>query len=452
MLATIARLALAALIAVAVPAVGVRAQEDVDRFRTDLFAGRLVWADVVARAKREGRVNFYHWGGNDELNVWIDSIARPEAGKAGVTLQPRRIAGTKEAVDLIIAESRAGRGLGKGSVDVLWLNGENFFTLKQQGLLFGPFARRIPNARNFEWEAADPRAQLNLRDFGVETDLAEVPWSGQQYVCAVNRALMRREDTPATFPELKAYLERNPGKFTYVKPPQFVGNTFVQAAIYAFNPDGTGGRSFQKSREELGAAEIARLIKPGMEFLKGLEPLLLGGAPGRLAQHPASAQAAQALFRNREIHMTCSFGLYTVATLRANGGFPETAEEIIFPAGNMIKNKNYLAIPANAPNPAAALVFINYMASVDAQVSKLQMIGSPPGIDIWKLAAEDQARLRAVEPAHFGVTAAELDANIAPDTNASLVDVIKGVWLEYIERGSTRPIEEIVAAVIAGLK
>jgi putative spermidine/putrescine transport system substrate-binding protein len=452
MLSTIARLALAAFIAAAMPAAGARAQEDVDRFRADLFAGRLTWADVVTRAKREGRVNFYHWGGNDELNVWIDSVARPEVRKEGVALQPRRIAGTKEAVDLVIAETRAGRGLGKGSVDVLWLNGENFFTLKQQGLLFGPFARLLPNARNFEWETSDPRSQLNLRDFGVDTELAEVPWSGQQYVCAVNRALMRREDTPTTFPELKAYLEKNPGKFTYVKPPQFVGNTFVQAAIYAFNPDGTGGQPFQKSRDELGAAEIARLIKPGMEFLKGLEPLLLGGAPGRLAQHPASAQAAQALFRNREIHMTCSFGLYTVATLRANGGFPETAEEIIFPKGNMIKNKNYLAIPSNAPNPAAALVFINYMASVDSQVSKLQMIGSPPGIDIWKLSPQDQARLQAVEPAHFGVTAAELDANIAADTNASLVDVIKGVWLEYIERGSNRPIEEIVAAVIAGLK
>jgi putative spermidine/putrescine transport system substrate-binding protein len=426
--------------------------DDVERFRAEFLAGRLSWADVTARARKEGRVNFYHWGGSDDLNVWVDSVARPEIREQGVALQARRVAGTREAVDLVIAETRAGRGLGRGSVDVVWLNGENFFTLKQQGRLFGAFAKLLPNSRNFEWDAADPRAQLNLRDFGVDTELAELPWSGQQYVCAVNRALMRKEDTPSTFPDLLAYLTRNPGKFTYVKPPQFVGNTFVQAAMYAFNPDGTGAAPFQKSRQELGAAEIARLIKPGMEFLQRLEPLLLGGAPGRMAQHPASAQAAQALFRNREIHMTCAFGLYAVATLRDSGAYPDTAEEIIFPVRTMIKNKNYLAIPSNAPNPAAALVFINHMASVDSQVSRLKLLGSPPGIDIWRLSPADAQKLQAVEPPHFGVTAAELDANIAPDTNASLIDVIKGVWIELIERGSTRPIEEIVANVIAGLK
>ena len=47
-------------------------------------------------------------------------------------------------------------------------------------------------------------------------------------------------------------------------------------------------------------------------------------------------------------------------------------------------------------------------------------------------------------PQHYGVTQAELDANVAPDTNASLVDVIEATWLEYIERGSSDPIEEIV--------
>lgn len=428
------------------------AQDDVEKFRTEFLAGKLKWEEVVARAKKEGKVNYYHWGGNDELNVWTDSVAIPETARAGVTLVPKRIAGTKEAVDLVIAEARSGRGLGKGSVDVIWLNGENFYTLKQQSLLFGSFAKLLPNSKNFEWDEKDPRAQLNFRDFGVETELKEMPWSGQQYVCAVNRAFIKPADTPTTFPELKAYLEKNPGKFTYVKPPNFAGNTFVQAALYAFNPDGTGGQPFQKTREQLGAAEIARLIKPGMQFLKDLEPLLLGGAPGKLAQHPASAAAAQPLFRNREIHMTCSFGLYAVATQRATGNYPETAEEIIFPKGNMIKNKNYLVIPANAPNPAAALVFIDYMSSVESQVSKLKLLGNPPGVDAWRLQPADAKRLAEVEPPHFGVTAADLDANIAPDTNASLIDVIKGVWLEYIERGSTKPIEEIVATVIAGLK
>lgn len=49
------------------------------------------------------------------------------------------------------------------------------------------------------------------------------------------------------------------------------------------------------------------------------------------------------------------------------------------------------------------------------------------------------------------MTQAELDANIAPDTNASLVEVIEATCLEYIERGSSLPLEEIVANAVANL-
>jgi putative spermidine/putrescine transport system substrate-binding protein len=444
---------LASTAAIALAAGAARADDaEAAKFRDDFLAGKLGWADVQARAKQEGQVNFYHWGGNDDLNVWTDSVVGPAMAAEGVKLSTKRLAGTKEAIDLVIAEANSGRGIGQGSVDMIWVNGENFYTLKRQNMLFGAFADKLPNSVNFEWDPADPRSQLNTLDFGVETNMAEVPWSGQQYVCAVNRAYMKPEETPSTFEDLYAWLEKNPGKFTYVKPPQATGNTFVQAAMYAFNPDGNGAEPFQKSREELGAAEIARLITPGMEYLKRLEPLLLGGAPGKLARHPENNAAGQAMFRNSEINMLCLFGLYTVAVQRNSGGYPETAEEIIFPKGLMIKNKNYLVIPSNAPNPAAALVLANHMSSIDSQVSKLKMIGYPSGVDAWRLSEADQQRLKEAEPPHFGVTAAELDANIAPDTNASLVDVIEGVWLEYIERQSSEPIAKIVENVMAGLK
>lgn len=419
------------------------ASDAAQKFQADYLAGKLSWDQVLAAAKAEGKIQFYYWGGDDKLNVWIDRVVTPALAKDGVQVVANRITGTKDAVDLVIAEANAGRGIGDGSVDAIWLNGENFYTLNRQNLMFGAFAQTIPNAKNFEWDASDPRSLLNLRDFGVETGSKEVPWSGEQYVCAANRDLLPADKTPHTFAELKTYLEANPGKFTYVKPPHYIGNTFVQEAMYAFNPDGNGAVPFQKSAQELGPDEIARLIKPGMEYLKGLEPLLAGGQDGK-ARHPETPDATKAMFRNGEITINCQFGLYAVATSRADGSYPQAAEEIIFPEKTMIKNKNYLAIPANAPNPAAALVFANYMASVDSQVSKLKNIGYPAGIDSWKLSDADAKALDEAAPQHFGVTQADLDANIAPDTNASLVDIIEATWLEYIERGSTEPIEAIV--------
>ncbi|NNJ69354.1 MAG: extracellular solute-binding protein, partial [Boseongicola sp.] len=242
----------------------------------------------------------------------------------------------------------------------------------------------------------------------------------------------------------------NPGKFSYVKPPHFIGNTFVQAAVYAHNPDGTGAVPFQNSIDELGAAELARLIKPGMEYLKSIDPLLLGASGGN-ARYPEDPTALNGMFLNGEIDFACNFGLYGVAIGLRDGTFPEGAEQFIFPEGNMIKNKNYLVIPGNAPNPAAALVMTNYMASVEAQASKLEIAGMPPGIDPWTLSDDEVAQLTDASPGFVGITQAELDANTAPDTNATLVDVIEATWLEYIERDSADSIEEIVERAVSNL-
>ncbi|MEP2531490.1 ABC transporter substrate-binding protein [Shimia sp.] len=426
--------------------------EDADAaaFRDGFLAGNVTWEDVQARAKTEGTVNLYYWGGSDPINIWMDQIVAPDLAKLGVTLNPVRITGTKDAIDLVLAEMGSGKGLGEGSVDAIWLNGENFATLKRQNALFGAFADKVPNSGNIEWNADDPRALLNLRDFGVETGNAEMPWSGEQYVCAVNTNRLDRANAPSTFAELQSYLEANPGKFTYVKPPHYIGNTFVQAAVYAHNPDGTGAEPFQQSISEVGAEELARLITPGLEYLEALEPHLLGAQSGN-ARYAEDNGALDGLFLNGEIDIACKFGLYAVATGLSNGTYPEGAEAIVFPEGNMIKNKNYLAIPANAPNPAASLVMTNYMSSVEAQVTKLKFTGMPPGVDPWKLSEADVAALTEASPGLIGVTQADLDANTAPDTNATLVDVIEATWLEYIERDSSDGIDVIVARAVENL-
>ena len=139
----------------------------------------------------------------------------------------------------------------------------------------------------------------------------------------------------------------------------------------------------------MGAEELARLITPGMEYLKDLEAHLAGRAKWQRSLRRRQQGAWTVMFLNGEIDMACKFGLYAVATGLSNGTYPEGAEAFIFPEGNMIKNKNYLGVPSNAPNPAAAMVMANFMASVEAQATKLKFTGMPPGIDPWKLSDAD---------------------------------------------------------------
>lgn len=75
----------------------------------------------------------------------------------------------------------------------------------------------------------------------------------------------------------------------------------------------------------------------------------------------------------------------------------------------------------------------------------------PPGVDPWTLTDDQVQALTDASPGLIGVTQADLDANTAPDTNATLVDVIEATWLEYIERDSTESIEVIVARAVENL-
>lgn len=207
------KIALLLIVATSVSSQLAAADSKADKFREQFLAGDLTWSQVVEQAKKEGEVNFYYWGGSDELNVWIDSVVAPGMKDLGIKLKPHRIAGTKDAIDLALTEKRSGKTLGEGSVDAVWANGENFFTLAQQDLLFGSFAQLLPNSSNFEWNPDDSRSMLNLRDFGYPTESREMPWSGEQYVCSANRKMITEEDTPHTLAELETWLKANPYKF-----------------------------------------------------------------------------------------------------------------------------------------------------------------------------------------------------------------------------------------------
>ncbi len=63
-----------------------------------------------------------------------------------INLKIVRLADAADAVKRIQTEAAAGRKTG-GSVDLLWVNGENFRTLKEANLLQTGWAETLPNWR-----------------------------------------------------------------------------------------------------------------------------------------------------------------------------------------------------------------------------------------------------------------------------------------------------------------
>ena len=75
-----------------------------------------------------------------QVNAYIAWVAAELKSRHDVTLIHVKIADAAEVVRRVRDEVRAGTA--EGSVDLVWINGENFRAMKQDGLLFGPFAER----------------------------------------------------------------------------------------------------------------------------------------------------------------------------------------------------------------------------------------------------------------------------------------------------------------------
>ncbi|MCP3993543.1 MAG: ABC transporter substrate-binding protein, partial [bacterium] len=117
------------------------------------------WEEVLAAADGT-TVNWFMWGGSDTVNSNVDDyIVALVKDQYNITIN-RVPADAADFVNKVLDESAAGKTEG-GSIDLMWINGENFATLKTADLLFGPWSEGIPNAQYVPWD--DPSV---ANDFG----------------------------------------------------------------------------------------------------------------------------------------------------------------------------------------------------------------------------------------------------------------------------------------------
>ena len=104
---------------------------------TTEFDATADFATIIEQAQGQ-TVRFYGWGGDESRNNWIDTVLAPALQeKYGITLEL-----VPMDIDQILAKLSGEKQAGTvdGSIDMIWINGENFYSTKENGLLFGPFA------------------------------------------------------------------------------------------------------------------------------------------------------------------------------------------------------------------------------------------------------------------------------------------------------------------------
>lgn len=136
------------------------------------FAEDTSWQQIKNDARGQ-TVWFNAWGGDNAVNQYLDWVSGEMKTHYAINLKIVRLADAADAVKRIQTEAASGRKTG-GSVDLLWVNGENFRTLKEAGLLQTQWAQTLPN-----WRYVDTHKPVN-EDFSIPTEGAESPWGGAQ--------------------------------------------------------------------------------------------------------------------------------------------------------------------------------------------------------------------------------------------------------------------------------
>ena len=367
----------------------------------------------LVEAAKGTEVSFYGWGGDDKLNAWLDDyFAKRLKDKYDITL--KRV---PMDIDKILSQLSGELQAGKkdGDIDMIWINGENFKTAKENNMLFGPFAETLPNFEAY----INKDDKETYYDFAYPIDGYEAPYGKAQLVFFNDSKIT--PETPKNTDELLEFAKKYKGKVTYAALPDFTSSAFVRNVIY----DIVGYEQFADMKAD--KATVKKAIEPALEYLRKLNPYLWQEGKTFPADNPAVTK----MFADGELVMGMSYSAFGVATNIENGTFTDTTRTFQFDKGT-IGNTNYIAIASNSGNSAGAQVAINEMMDPEVQADRYKVLRTIPVVQYEKLNDEQKKAFDSVDIGKGVISQAELLSKRLPEMPAGLVPIIEEIWNEEV--------------------
>lgn len=371
--------------------------------------------DEMLEEARGTTVTFYGWGGSQQTNDWIDGQLS-EGMKRDYDITVKRVGmNIDEILNVLVNEKQL--NVESGNIDVVWINGENFFTAMENELLYGPFTDVLPNYNKY----IDTSSPDNTMDFGYPINGYEAPYGKAQFVMVYDSENIAA--TPKDYRELLEFAKNNPGKITYPALPDFTGSAFVRNIIY----DIVGYEQFMDM--EADENTVREAIAPAIDYLKELKPYLW--REGKT--YPADSALLDNMYGDGEVLMSMSYNPNSASVKISTGEYKEATRTFIFDKGT-IGNTHFVAIPFNSPNKAGAHALINYILSVESQATKYDptVWGDLPVLDNNKLSQEEKNIFDSVALGAATLPQDELLNNRLPEMPGYLVPIIEKIWMEEI--------------------
>lgn len=375
--------------------------------------------NVVQDAAKGQEVNMYMWGGSDNINDYLDEWVAPRMKEEyGIELKRVPMNDAQDIINQLLDEKVAGKT--DGSMDIVWINGENFKAAKENGLLWGDFTGQLPNFNDY----VDAEAPEVSEDFGEPVEGLEAPWGKAQFVLVHDENEFR--NPPRSMSELAEWVKQNPGQFTYPAPPDFTGSAFVRQVLY----ETTGGHE-QYRQPAADIEDLEERLEPMWQYLNSIEPYLWREG----ATYPESLAKQDQLFASGEIGMTMSYDPALAASEVLKGRFPQSTRTYLLDGGTL-SNTHFLSIPFNASDKAGALIAINELMSPAAQTAKLspENWGDLTALDLEKLSPEQQQAMNEVDLGEATLSIEELEQNRLPELSSDYIDIIEEGWTEHVAK------------------
>lgn len=368
------------------------------------------------RMKEEAKgttVTFYGWGGDEKLNEWLDNTFAPVMKETYDITMERVPMDIDQVLSQLSGEIQAGEK--NGSIDMIWINGENFRSAKENNMLYGPFVDKLPNFQDY----VDAKSEDVTLDFAYPVEGFEAPYGKAQIVMIADTAVT--PDMPKSAEDLKEFVRKYPGKVTYPALPDFTGSAFVRNIIYEI----CGYEQFLDMKGDKETVKAA--VEPAMAYLRELNPYLWNEGK----TFPDSSTTLDNMFSDGEVVLNMTYDAYGTAVKIADGAYTQTTQSFQFEKGT-IGNTNFMAIAANSGNKAGAMVAINEMLSPEIQADRYDTLKVIPVLDNSKLSKEQKASFDGVNLGKGTIPQDELLSKRLPEMPAELVPMIEEIWTEEV--------------------
>ena len=371
------------------------------------------WENIV-KGTKDKTVRFHAWGGSSNINNYINWVTKKVEEKYGIKLIHVKLKDTSDAVKKILFEKIAQKQ-SNGSVDILWVNGENFLTMKKNSLLLKEsWITNLPNSKFINLDKNSPF----LYDFGVYNEGKEMPWGLSQLIFYYDSANLFK--VPKSANELMDFIKKNPGRVTFPQPPDFIGTSFIKQILLDISSDTSNFyRKFDAAKDQMHLKDLWNWFDEATPYL---------WKNGKV--YPGNYLSMAQLFSDNEIDLGITFNISFPRNEIMKGNFKPSVRSFI-PTMGSLANTHFLTIPYNSGSLNASKIVINFLISPEAQIKKQdpKIWGDPTVLSISKLDKSDKQKFDKYLKNSTDLSYLDLEKKL-PEPHPSWVKVIEESWIK----------------------